>query len=207
MNSPSAKILIDKNQFIQSNLLVLTKDVACIFCCFANSGLQGHLLKLDYEEHLSTNEQLSILIGRSACIPEQWNYGTFTATDWAKLFPSNEGSLNGHLLTSYSKTPRQEFLNQYQKFKDYFIEKTNLEKEAAKELNLTSSGPIHLDGKNTEVIAQMAKPMQHIQNNHFLEIPASAIKNCYANIENWNWQIWYIETQKYSILFQVTITS
>jgi len=71
------EIEINKEEFTKSNMLKLNSDVESVFRIDSNFGLQGQLLKLTKSNNLKPVESLSILLGRLACIGEEWNYNLF----------------------------------------------------------------------------------------------------------------------------------
>lgn len=199
------KIKILKDEFVKSNMLKISSDVECVFRIDSNFGLQGQLSKLNKSNGLTLIESLNILIGRLACVGEEWNYIEFTEESWENIYDPKT-PLTQHILKEFSKIDSQLFDEKINQFIEYFSSREERNTSFIK-INHRYSGSYKFNGEN---IANYFRDINIINNISELNLDCLDLdkkKSVYVNKDNWNWQLWLIETEKYHLLFEEVIIS
>ena len=200
------KIEIDIGDFVESNTCELTSEVECVFNIDASFGLKGKLLKLHKSNNLNKTQRLSILLGRSASVGEEWNFAKFTDLEWQNIY-SPKSELSEHILKTFDKTGVSKFDHRFNEFKSYFIEKAKNQNEETRKLNHTYIGNYQFNGSNSQEFYSAENSSKQIQSIKFDVFKNENIMEVYANLKKWYWQIWLIETEENSYLFEEIIIS
>ena len=200
------KIEIDIENFVRTNTLELNTDVECVFKIDASFGLKGQLFKLSKSNNLDLTQRVSVLIGRSASIGEEWDYANFTNIEWQNIF-NPKSKLSEHVIKEYEKTIALKFDLRFKEFKSYFIEKAEIQNEETRKLNLTYTGKYIFNGLNSRKFYSIENLSKKVESIKFDEIENQNIIEIYANLEKWYWQIWIIDTEENSYMFEEIIIS
>lgn len=83
---------ITKPQFIEANMLTLDQEVKNVYYNELKKGLRIRLLSVSKSNKKSTLEYLSILIGRLACLTEEWDHHSFNDLNWANVYQSSDNN-------------------------------------------------------------------------------------------------------------------
>ena len=130
-------------------MLNLKNDVEAVFSVDCNFGLQGQLFKLSRTKNLSTIENLSILLGRLACVGEEWNYKTFREQEWENIYnPKNEKTKN--ILKVFRKSTAETFLKEFNEFHNYFLNKKYEQVSASINISPNYRGQYRFNGSNID---------------------------------------------------------
>ena len=92
-------------------------------------------------------------------------------------------------------------------FKSYFKEKAAIQNEETRRLNHTYTGMYRFNGLNIRKFHSVENQSKKVEYIKFDEIKSQNIIEVYANLQKWNWQIWIIDTEEYSYMFEVKIVS
>ena len=143
-------------------------------------------------------------MGRSACISEEWNFKEFGKENWISLFtPKKKHS--SYIIKSYFEIDKDSFTNRFYEFKSYFIEQATKPKEEICKLNHTYYRNNNF--KEGYTIYDKNCQVNNIQNLEWAIFKQEEIIKCYANRKYFYDQIWFIETNDYSYLFEEIIIS
>jgi len=200
------EIKLELNEFVKSNMMQINSDIECEFMVDAQTGIQGQLYKLNNSNEYNWMEALNILLGKAACIGEEWNYHQLDADSWTNIFnPKND--FPPHILKTFEKTPIEKFLLKLKEFKSHVIEKTNPSPQDKGRFQQTVYKPFKFNGQNVSEIynEENILPPEEIQN--LFSFDQIEILNCFSNSKKWNWQFWFIETKKEYFLFEEYIVS
>lgn len=184
-------------------MLEISRDVECVFRIDSNSGLQGQLLKLDKSNGLKIKESLSILLGRLACIGEEWNYNDFHKENWESIFGS-ENTLSQYIVKEFSKIESHIFDEKITQFLDYFSVK-EYQNAASISINHNYSGNYKFDGENIIDYFKNMNVLNEVPKLNLSDLDSYKQKSVYVNEEKWNWQLWFVETKEYHFLFEEVI--
>ena len=198
------QLTITLDEFVGSNSLVMESDIECVFAIDASFSLKGQLYKISNSNNLTSTERLSLLLGRSACISEEWNFREFGEENWISLF-TPQRKLGSYIIKSYSEIDKDSFTNRFYEFRSYFIEQTTKPRDETYKLNHTFYGNINF--RNGYTIYDKNCLVNNIQNLEWDVFKQEEIVKCYANREYWYDQIWFIETKEHSYLFEEIIIS
>ena len=200
------KIEINKYEFIRSNMLKLNSDVEIIFRIDTNFGLQGQLLKLEKSNNITSFEYLNILLGRYACIIEEWNYQEFKEEEWGSIFePKRE--LIENILKTFEPLSTQLFLSEFNEFRKYFIYRTFEQLPTTIKIKPNYLEYYKFDGINVDQCFKFMKPIKDPSKLNFGIFNNEDIKTVIANRNKWNWKLWFVETHDNSFLFEEIITT
>jgi len=187
-------------------MLNLENDVEAVFSVDCNFGLQGQLFKLRRTKNLSTNENLSILLGRLACVGEEWNYKTFREEVWENIYnPKNEQTKN--ILKVFRESTAETFIKEFYEFQSYFLNKEY--EQASTSINITPNyrGQYAFDGSNVDKFYNKVNMESNPALLKFDELKIDDIDIILHNVDHWYWNLWYIETQSNNYLFERIIIS
>ena len=67
-------------------MIQIESDVECVYNIDASFGLKGQLLKLSKNNNIELVQSSCILIGRAACIWEEWDFKEFERENWENLY-------------------------------------------------------------------------------------------------------------------------
>lgn len=197
------KVDINRKGFVAANLLELDNDVESVFQVDASSGIQGQLLKLKKSARINLNQALNILIGRLACIGEEWDYKDFKETHWGNIFnPPQEYSV--YLLKSYQEVDANLFIEKIEQFKNHLMDK---EEEESVKLNYSYFGGFIFNGKNVSDYLSELKEYNSVKDLNFGPFDLSEKAIAYANKDLWNWQVWFVEGESAYYLFEEVIVT
>lgn len=187
-------------------MLNLKYDVESVFSVDCNFGLQGQLLKLSRAQNLSTIENLSILLGRLACIGEEWNYKTFREEEWENIYNPKTAKTE-NVLKIFRKSTVEPFIKEFSEFQDYFLNKKY--NQAPTSINITPNfrGQYKFDGTNIDEFYKKPNSKSNPVSLKFDRLNTGEIELILCNVEQWNWNLWFIETKSDNYLFERIIVS
>jgi hypothetical protein len=200
------KTEVHKEIFTKSNMLNLKYDVESVFSVDCNFGLQGQLLKLSRTQNLSTTENLSILLGRLACIGEEWNYQIFNKEQWENIF-NPRTTKTENILKVFHKSTVEKFMKEFSEFQSYFLNKKY--KQVTTSINIIPNfrGQFKFDGSNIDKFYKVANSKNNPGSLKLDKFNIDEIELILCNVDSWYWNLWYIETKNDNYLFERIIIS
>ncbi|HAS40417.1 MAG TPA: hypothetical protein DCS93_08060 [Microscillaceae bacterium] len=190
---------IPNKTFIDSNMLSIHSDVECIFSIDSNFGIQGQLFKLTKSIELDSIESLSILLGRLACIGAEWNYSKFGREEWGTVFSSTQ------ILKKFTPTNQELFFREFNGFKSYFCEKSFEQIPSSAKVKPLYSGSYKFNGENVDLYHKTKRTISDPLKFDVLD--NIEVKKVFVNDNNWNWNLWFLESMNDSFLFEKIIIS
>lgn len=187
-------------------MMNLKYDVESVFSVDCNFGLQGQLLKLSRTQNLSTIENLSILLGRLACVGEEWNYKTFKVEDWENIYNPKTAKTE-NILKVFRESTVESFMKEFSEFQGYFLNKEY--KQVTTSINITPNfrGQYNFDGSNIDKFYKKANSKSNPDSLKFDKLNAVDIEQILYSDEHWYWNLWYVETKADNYLFERIIIS
>lgn len=189
------KIHISQDEFIASNMKYSNLDIECEFISYGKRGIQGTLWKLSKTNKVPFLDALYILLGKLACVGEEWNFKELKKENWEYIFNPNDEHAN-YILKEFKKC-------QIGKFEKRFSDYLNFIEDQTKELTISTT--FTFNGKNNEEIykSKYALPQEKVEKLN--PLVDKRYLNCYANTELWHWQFWFVETEDEFYLYEESI--
>jgi len=175
---------IELEKFSKYNEEYKNLDVNTECMSYGAKGARVDLFKINKSDNISSEACLNILLGKSACVIEEWNYKE--SDSWSYIFNEN------CILKEFKRTPVFRFKEHLYGYLDYV-------KSDSCELSITK--PIMFNGANVDQIRAKENLLSAKEIQELNPLKDEVIISCYAHQEIWHWQIWYVETEHAGYLY------